>query len=111
MTIPCEELFDTLGLAATVTAPRAERAVETTVIWVPPSSVDVPTAADLTRKTPIRILALKRAEVTDIPIGTLIEVAELSDEDVKIWRVEEFDRVEADIVRVVVVEVLEGCDA
>lgn len=115
MTIPLEELFAAFGLPATVTSPRAERAVETTIIWLPPDVVS-PSERDresiFARSQTIREMVLRRSEVTDIPIvpnQTVIQAPELPDGDEEEWMVESVTRTEADMIRVIVAPVEDGC--
>lgn len=110
MTIPCQEFFDVFGVEATVTAPDAERPIETTAFWLPPTSVERPIGSELTALEPRYVMALKRAEVDEIPRGTLIDAPDVEGGDVKRWVVEEVGlRLHPDIIHVIVLPVEDGC--
>jgi hypothetical protein len=101
--------FATLGVAATVTRPAPDDTpIETTAIWVTPTTQDVPGRPEYQRRDPIRVMALKHVDVPTVPKGTRIEAAERDGEDARTWRVDAVERVEADHVRVIVMAVPSG---
>lgn len=100
--VPLDPLFATFGVPATVTPPT-EAAIETTVVWPPPSTLEMPAPGEFSRREPQRVMALRRDEVPRVPRGTSILAAEQLGGDVQRWRVDGIDQVEVDLVRVIVV--------
>lgn len=98
----------TFGVPATVTVPGLP-VISTTAAWVPSQTDDYPEAFSTRgdkspkRREPRRVLALSRAAVPSIPIGALISAPEQRGGAICAWRVDGFDRLEPDVVRVVVV--------
>ena len=99
----CQEAF---GLPGTVTRPAPDDTpIETTVVWMPTRSEDIPGDAQFTRRDPIRVLAIGLADVPTVPRGSTIRAAEVLDGTERTWKVDSTDRVEHDHVRVIVVAV------
>ncbi len=90
------------ALPATVTVPDGA-AVETEAFWLPPKTVEVPVGNGMVRAEERHVLVLPRADVPQVPRGTIVSVAEAEGEDVQEWRVDAMDRVHVDHYRVVVV--------
>lgn len=99
--VPLDPLFATFGVPATVTLP-AETAIETTVVWPPPSTLEMPAPGEFSRREPQRVMALRRDEVPRVPRGTIILAPEQLGAEEQRWRVEGPDQVEVDLVRVFV---------
>lgn len=104
MDVPLDPIFDAFAVAAVVTPPGGD-AVETTGIWVTSTTEDFPTTQDLKRREQRRVFALRRADVGSVPLKTVIEAPDYGSAVVRRWRVDGFERVESDIVRVVVIPV------
>lgn len=104
--VPLGPIFDAFSVPATVTPPDAA-AIATTGVWVTSTTESRPGFGDLQRREPVRVLALKRADVGSVPRGTVILAPETADGVVLRWRVDGFGVLEADCVRVVVVPVPE----
>lgn len=100
--VPLDPLFATFGVPATVTL-AGESAIETTVVWPPPATLEMPAPGEFSRREPQRVLALRRDEVPRVPRGTSILAPEQLGGDVQRWRVDGIDQVEVDLVRVIVV--------
>lgn len=93
--------FTCFGVPATVTLPSAAP-VSTTVVWLAP--VAVMTDGVLHASTePLRVCALLRSAVPDVPRGTLIAAAETSGGAVANWRVEAVLGRTAEEIRVAVI--------
>lgn len=105
MEIPLEPIFAAFGLAADVTTPDAESPITTTVVWSSVETDDVPGGSAFQRREPLRVAGLKRSEVPTVPRGTLIVAPEVLGGAVKTWRVDGTDRVDVDMVRVIVMQV------
>lgn len=96
--------FEAHGVAATVTRPAPNNIpIATRVIWVTPVTVGVPSDMDFQRNEPLRIIALKRSDVPTVPKGTLIDAPPKAGDASQLWRVDAFDREEADHKRVIVI--------
>jgi len=88
------------GLPATVTVPGGQP-VATTAIWLP--SVPVETAGVfVSTDRPQAVLALPRADISSIPRGTIIQVAEIEGGPVRAWVVEGVDDTRPDEIRLIV---------
>lgn len=94
--------FQAHGVAITVT-PVGGAAIQTRGIWLTPAMEDVPRSADFQRREPRRILALPRAAVPSLPVKSDVLAPDVSGGAVKAWKVDGFDRIEADQLRVIVV--------
>lgn len=102
MDVPLDPIFGAFAVAAVVTPPGGD-AVETTGIWVTPATEDFPPAADVKKREQRRVFSLRRAEISSVPLRTLIEAPDYGSNVVRRWRVDGFDRLESDILRVVVI--------
>jgi hypothetical protein len=100
--VPLDPLFDAFAVAAVVTPPGGD-AVATSGIWVTSTTEDWPTGAELKRRELRRVFALRRDEADSVPLKTLIEAPDYGSTVVRRWRVDGFERVDPDILRVVVV--------
>jgi hypothetical protein len=89
------------GLGAIVTIPDGDP-VQATVFWLPSKTVEVPIGNDMVRAEERRVLVISRAEVPQVPRGTLIFVPEYDTGDERYWVVDAIDRTEGDHVRVLV---------
>lgn len=98
-----DEPMEAFGLPAVVSVP-GEDAVETSVLWLPADPTDVPEGAIFGRQEPRKVLALRRDEVPSVPVGTVIEAAEILGGTTKTWTVEGPTVYEPDHVRVMVVQ-------
>ncbi len=102
MDVPLDAIFDAFGVAVTVT-PSVGDPVETTGAWILPSTESAPSAFAVQRREPREVMALRRDEVGSVPRGTVIDAPPYGSDVSQRWKVDGFDRVEADIVRVVLV--------
>jgi hypothetical protein len=92
------------GVPVTVTRPAPDDdPIETHGIWIVPITESAPLGG-FGRQEPRRILALRRDQVPTVPKGTVIVGPPKADADPVGWRVDGIDRIEADHVRVIVVE-------
>lgn len=94
------------GISAQVLLPGEVVPVEATVFWTGSLTEQHPLdGGGITRAEARRVLVLSRAEVPDVPRGTVVTCAEVdgaADED---WRVEEAAKTDGDHYRAVVVRV------
>lgn len=97
--------FTTHGVPATVTRPFPdETPIVTRGIWLTPITENAPGGTDFQRREPYRVMALSRAEIPTIPRGSLIDAPEKSGDATQTWRVDGYERQEADQHRVVVIQ-------
>jgi hypothetical protein len=101
--VPFTTALDAFSVPAVVTPPEGTP-IETRGIWVSPTTENRPGSIDLKRREPTRILALPLADVPSVPRGTAIVAPEMDGLEARRWRVEGFDRLEVDHVRVIVAE-------
>lgn len=59
--------FDIHGVDVTVTAPKAERPIETRGIWATTEPLEFPEGLPGQRREPFRVMALKLSEVGEVP--------------------------------------------
>ncbi len=94
------------GVSATVTrvAPSDTTPITTTVLWpsAQPLQEDPAYGLDLGRKAPRRVMAISRADVPTLPMGTTVVAPEQPDGTNMTWRVDGMERVEADTWRAIV---------
>lgn len=95
--------FDTLGIPVTVT-PLEGSSIETQGIWTPSEFDERPVGKDYSRRDPRRVMALRIADVPDIPRGSLIVASEFDGEDAKNWKVDGIEKTDRDHIRVILVE-------
>jgi hypothetical protein len=97
--------FAVHGVPATLTKPHPDDdvVISATAVWVQPLDEQDPFGQQLKRREPRKVLALKRDAVgTEVPRGTVIVAPERTGDAARTWRVEGLDRVEVDLVRVIV---------
>jgi hypothetical protein len=100
--IPWEPFAAAFGLPVIVTL-AGESAVPARGIWVAPANESFPAPQELSRREPVRVMALGRDEVPRLPRGTVIEAAEQAGGEVLRWVVDGTERAEVDHVRVYLV--------
>lgn len=79
--------FDAHGVVATVTPP-GESAIATTGIWLDARDEDMPVGTEYRGKEPRRVMALRRDEVPDAPLKTIIVAPETSGGVARNWQVD-----------------------
>lgn len=99
---PLSAALAAFGVDATVTVPNGTP-VETTAIWLPPVTEEMPVGADFRRAEPVRVLALPLADVPEIPRGTVVTAAEVEGGIEADWKVDAVSRLGVDHYRLVVV--------
>jgi len=104
-TLALELNFSAHGVPATVQRPYPDvgDAIVTRGIWVTQFTDALPDGHELQRREPIRVMALRRDEVTTVPRGTTILAPEVMGGPLKGWRVDAMARVDTDHYRVVVI--------
>ncbi len=90
------------GLSVTVTPPY-EATVQTYGIWHGSLFEDAPVGQELTRRDPRRVMSLPRADIADVPRGSLVVAPEMEGEASKNWRVDGIEKTESDHVRVILI--------
>jgi len=98
--------FRAFGLPATVTPP-GDSTVSAVALWLPPVTVENPSATEYRRAEARRVLALKISEVPQVPRGTVIVAPEMIGLADATWSVDETERVDPDHWRVMVVPFVE----
>lgn len=89
--------FQAHGVPATVAG------VATRIIWVSPATELLPADSDFRRAEPKRTMAIRRDEVPEVPIGTLVSVTEHGQTVPALWRVDAMEDVQPGHHQVVVV--------
>lgn len=92
------------GVAATVTRPAPDSTpISTTGIWAQTAPLEdaQPYGTMLQRRDPRRVMAIPRADVPTMPIGTTVVAPETIGGTNKTWRVESLERTEGDHWRVI----------
>lgn len=92
------------GLAATITPPGGAP-VPTTVFWLPSGPMEYPGGSEYRRAEQLRVLVISLADLGgQAPQrGTLVAVPENQGAAILNWRIDEFERVEVDHCRAVMV--------
>jgi hypothetical protein len=98
-------VVEAFGLPAVVTLPDAEESIETDAVWLPSTTEEVPASNSISRAEEKRVLCLSKADVPQVPRGTLVAVAEYDGGDVLDWIVDAVERVEFDNARLIVLPV------
>lgn len=102
--VPMDPILSAFGVPATVTRPGPDDdPIETAVVWITPEPADVPPGGSFQAVEPQRMLGIDKATVPTVPKRTRIAAPEVLDGPVKNWLVDGTDRVEPDMVVVVVV--------
>lgn len=95
--------FANLSVPATVTVPDGTP-VETTVIWSTDETEDRPGGQDFSRRDRRRVLSILKADVPEVPLETVVTAAlPVVGAVAQDWKVDGFDRYEAEHTRVVVI--------
>lgn len=97
-----ESVQGAFDIPATVTLLDGS-SVETTVVWLLPSTEDHPHGVDIRRAEAKRILCLSKEDVPDVPRGLLVTVPEFDGGDDLVWMVDSIERIEFDHTRALVV--------
>ena len=84
-----ETTFGAIGIPGTVTLEGATP-IDVTVLWLQTETSEAPMGADVPRRDLMRSLAIRRAEVPNVPRGTLITVAERAELAAREWKVDSF---------------------
>ena len=94
--------LDMHGVPATVTPP-GEAAIATRVIWLTPVIDDLPAGRDFDRREPRRMMVISRADVENVPRGTIIAAPEKLGGDSRNWQIDGVESTEPDNFHVIVV--------
>ena len=95
-------VLSAFGVEGTVT-PVGGDPVETTVVWLPVSMEDVPGGMPTRRREAIRMLGVSKADVPNLPRGSLVEAPEVAGGASRTWEVDAADTTDVDEIRVIVV--------
>lgn len=77
-----------LGVPITVFLAGVPAGIETRGIWLTYQPEELPTATNLKRGVPRRVLALRRDEVATVPRGTFIEAPPIAGAENQTWIVD-----------------------
>lgn len=103
--VPMSAVLSAFGVGGTVTRPAPDNApIATTVVWIPPTPDAFPEDSPFQRREGLAILAISFADVPTVPEGTRIDAPPDGGGASRAWRVEGVLAVDADVVRVVVIE-------
>ena len=94
--------FNGHGLDAVVSRPGHPN-ITTRIIWLTPITDGRPAGADLARNEAVRVMAIRRDHVPDIPRGTTVVVTEHLLSEPTLWKVDSAAAIFSDHHRVVVV--------
>ncbi len=92
-----------LSVTATVTIPGGDAVEGINACWEVIELFDTPAGSMLQRTEPLRTLWLRRADVAQVPRGTIIEAPEKSGGTVQRWHVDKVEQMSATAIQVVVV--------
>ncbi len=91
------------GVDATVTPPGGDP-TETKVVWLPPTTVELPAGEAFRRVEARRVVAVSKSEIPELPRGTIVAAPLVEGGDVGSWKVDEVQRIYEDHYRATVVE-------
>lgn len=94
--------MDFHGVPATVTPP-GEAAITTRVIWLSPIVDDKPIGREFDRREPRRMMVISRADVENVPRGTIVAAPEKHGGDSQNWQIDGVESTEPDHFKVIVV--------
>lgn len=102
--VALDALYGVGALDAVVTRPAPDDTpIATSVLWVTPTTDDAPQGQAFRRREPVKIAALRKADVPTLPHGTQIVAAEVEGGPERTWRVDRIAVSEPDLWRAVVV--------
>ncbi len=103
--VPLSAILSAFGVEGIVTRPAPDDApIVTTVVWIPPSTDALPEDSPFQRREGVAILSIPVADVPTVPEGTQVDVPADGGGASRTWRVEAVLAIDADVVRVVVIE-------
>lgn len=94
--------LDMHGVPATVTAP-GESAISTRVIWLTPVIDDLPAGRDFDRRYPRRMMVISRADVEDVPRGTIVAAPETHGGESVNWQLDAVESTRDDHFKIIVI--------
>jgi hypothetical protein len=103
---PYESAERAFGLDALVTYPGGAT-VETTAIWLPFDPLEAPVGGQFQRVESRKVIALSLVGAAQVPLDTVITVAEYEGATASDWKVQSHDRHDSHHQRVVVIPVPE----
>ena len=92
------------GVPVTITPPF-EEAFVSTGIWRPSKDEDLPEGDDANRLSPRRSMALPRAAVGSLPLGSIISAPEKPGDTARQWKVDGFEELEDNTLTIKVIPV------
>lgn len=95
--------FDIFGVDVTITPPAPDDRTETRAVWMNGPTVEQPSGLNLSRADLRFLMAFRRDLQPTLKRGTRVWARINPDSDVRGWRIDGFDRIEALIVVVVLV--------
>lgn len=98
-----ESVLNAFSLDATVQLPGGVPSVSTKAVWLPPATEEVPAGSGMQRAEPRNVLALPKADVPQVPRGTVVTVPPEEGGVAVAWEVDAMERDDFDHHRVVVV--------
>lgn len=110
-TLASNTQFEVHGVDATVKVEGFDD-VETKVIWLPTTPEAVPGSVEFQTRAAFRVMAVRRNAVPRLPRFSVITAPERHGGEVKTWKVDGHERIEADHHRVIVIrDEAEAADA
>lgn len=91
------------GLSASVQLPGGVPSVTTVAVWLPPSTEEVPAGSGMQRAEPKNVLSLSKADVPQLPRGTVVTVPPEEGGAAVAWEVDAIERDDFDHWRSVVI--------
>lgn len=96
-------VFSVMGVSATVHTADDVTPVSITGVWQTWLTEDALSGAQLQRREPKRVFAVRLSESAALPRGTIIEAPEDPGTSIKRWRIDGVERQDADLMRYIVV--------
>jgi hypothetical protein len=100
-----ESALSAFAVSATVTPPSGP-SVEARVFWLPPTTLESPSGADVRVAEQRRVLVLPKSECGSVQRGTVITVPEYDGEEPTDWQVDSVDSTNHDHIRALVIPYL-----
>lgn len=97
-------IFDVMSVPATITRPEPQTdPIAVSIVWMTPTTEDTIGAFATQRREKRRVFAVRTAQISSIPRGSIVVAADEFGGNAKRWRCDGPDRSEADLNRYIVI--------